>query len=164
MVSLANTFQRCSWPARAPKEKVDSGRPVAMDITLFAAWNFAPKQIIQAPQAISYFILLLGMITRGNVKGYVAKAQRFENRIRNILQTWILAGNLVYQPPFISQIPDFVYLNGSDSSFFLSILNGVSLKTSKYIYQICNMRAIYHRRMVCCPNIKSQPRSQVTPR
>ena len=48
--------------------------------------------------------------------------------------------------------------------FFLSILNGVSLKTSKYIYQICNMRAIYHRRMVCCPNIKSQPRFQVTPR
>ena len=87
------------------------------------------------------------------------------SRIRNILQTWILAGNLVYQPPFISQIPDFVYLNGSDKYIcFLSILNGVSLKTSKYIYQICNMRAIYHRRMVCCPNIKSQPRSQVTPR
>ena len=48
------TFQRCSWPARAPKEKVDSGRPVAMDITWFAEWNFAPKQIIQAPQAESY--------------------------------------------------------------------------------------------------------------
>ena len=46
--------------------------------------------------------------------------------------------------------------------YFLSILNGLTLKTSKYIYQICKMRAIYHRRMVCGPNIKSQPRFQVT--
>ena len=58
MGSLANTFERCSWPARAPKEKVDSGRPVAMDIPWFAAWNFAPKQIIQAPQAESYIYFL----------------------------------------------------------------------------------------------------------
>jgi len=31
------------------------------------------------------------------------------SRIRNILLTWILARNLVYLPPFISQIPDFIY-------------------------------------------------------
>ena len=58
MGSLAYTFQRCSWPARAPEEKVDSGRPVGMDITWFGAWNFARKQIIQAPQATSYIYFL----------------------------------------------------------------------------------------------------------
>ena len=31
------------------------------------------------------------------------------SRMRNILLTWILARNLVYLPPFISQIPDFIY-------------------------------------------------------
>ena len=31
------------------------------------------------------------------------------SRIRNILLTWILARNLLYLPPFISQIPDFIY-------------------------------------------------------
>ena len=32
-----------------------------------------------------------------------------KSRIRNILLTWILARNLLYLPPFISQIPDFIY-------------------------------------------------------
>ena len=31
------------------------------------------------------------------------------SRIRNILLTWILARNLLSLPPFISQIPDFIY-------------------------------------------------------
>ena len=31
------------------------------------------------------------------------------SRIQIILLTWILARNLVYLPPFISQIPDFIY-------------------------------------------------------
>ena len=30
---IGEHFSRCSRPARAPKEKVDSERPVAMDIT-----------------------------------------------------------------------------------------------------------------------------------
>ena len=31
------------------------------------------------------------------------------SRIRNILVTWILARVFAYLPPFISQIPDFIY-------------------------------------------------------
>ena len=71
-------FERCSWPARASKEKVVSGRPVGMYITWFAAWNFAPKQIIEAPKAKSY-IYFLGWLQGATKQGYVAEAQRFEN-------------------------------------------------------------------------------------
>ena len=34
------------------------------------------------------------------------------SRVRNILLTWILARIFVYLPPFVSQIPDFIYWTG----------------------------------------------------
>ena len=51
------------------------------------------------------------------------------SRTRNIPLTWILASCFLYIPPFISQILDFIYR--TVLIFFLSILNGVTLKTSE---------------------------------
>ena len=52
-------------------------------------------------------------------------------RIQNILVTWILARGFVYLPPFISQIPDFIYW--TVLIFILIHFNGVTLKTSNTI-------------------------------
>ena len=59
MGSLVNTFQRCSRPARAPKEKVDSGRP--MDIT----WFHTETNYSSVTSGILH--LLLWMTISGNV-------------------------------------------------------------------------------------------------
>ena len=90
MGSLANTFERSSWPARAPKEKVDSGRPVAMDITWFAAWNFAPKQIIQASQAES---------TSTSWDDYKRQRNKVTSLKRNALKRFCCDGSLSARHP-----------------------------------------------------------------
>ena len=56
------------------------------------------------------------------------------SRIRNILLAWILAKVFVYLPPFIFQIPDFIYWTVFIFLFW-SILNGVTLKTSNWLDQ-----------------------------
>ena len=64
------------------------------------------------------------------------------SRIRNIPLTWILARVFAYLPPFISQILDFIYWT---VLIFLSILNGVTLKTSN-MFALLEIARIYKAR------------------
>ena len=68
------------------------------------------------------------------------------SRIRIIPSTQILVRVFVYLPPFLSQILDFIYR--IILIFFLSILNGMTLKTSNWFSSMVIKKYCQHAKKV----------------